>query len=366
VRLSGCAPRRREFKHAELVPYVAAHFVHLCTGPDDEQVHHGGYSVSITPEALEKFRAQQSAQARARCVNTTISVVVCESLAGALRLNRFICIEGPPGFGKSYAAEAWTEQNLHAARYVRLRGITNKAGFFYTVLERLGFTGIEHSGPDKLQRMLQNFLRASRLMLVIDEAQNLLPAKECSKKRPELLDWLAGETFDSGLPCSLLTWADFTTRRAAAEQSTSWRAEHLSRRLRYERLATPPTKVDFLAVARALLPDADTRCHKLSAAYAALSRHHMQALTDVIAEAKDLAALAKRKSVTFEDVDAAVSKRAISDAAQTEALVSRPARSSRSLSTPTPAAPLPDNSRATAPAAPRVTRSVTPAEEVTT
>lgn len=346
----GCDLDHGEFP---LVDYLAAHFCALCTDPmvdvlkegskDSMTFPDGALSMRIEWSAIEEFRAVHRAQVLARCVTTTIGATVFNDLTSALRLRRFVCIEGPPGYGKSYSAQSWVDANLGQARYVRLSGITNRHGFFFTVLERLGFKQIEHSSTEKLQRMLQNFLRTSRLMLLIDEAQNLLPAKAGSKKRPELLDWIAGETFDEGIPCALLTWADFAQRRATAEQTTTWRAEHLSRRIsRYTRLLTPPTEDDFRAVARVLLPETSTDCLDLIAGYAIQSRHFMQAVVDVIAEARDLADLAKRKKVTFADVDAAISQRTLSDAAQVEALETPSGKYRRRAATPlTLAAPLP-------------------------
>lgn len=375
IQLIGHFGGEAECRGKAKIPHVATHFSNLCTKPTvgvNVSGKEGGSSesdychrVRILPDLLAEFRAKKEREALARTVETTISAIVNDCLSNARRQRRLICIEGPPGYGKSFAAKSWSDRHLGQARYVRLRGITNRQGFFFTVLEALGFTSIEHSGADKLQRMLQNFIRTSRLMLLIDEAQNLLPAKECSKKRPELLDWIAGETFDEGIPCALLTWADFATRRAAAEQSTSWRAEHLSRRIsRYTRLNTPPTEQDFRAVARAMLPDATGDCLDLIAGYAIGSKHFMQAVVDVIAEARDLAETSGRKRVTFADVDSAIEQRTVSDAAQVQALYTPPARPRRnSVPVPAPVMPLPARGSAPAAMLPQG-RAITPGERV--
>ena len=145
----------------------------------------------------------------------------------------------------------------------------------------------------------------------------------------------------------------------------------MSRRIsRYTRLTTPPTEADFRAVACGMLPDAGKGCHDLIAAYAMLSKHYMQAVVDVIGEARDLAETAKRKGVTFADVDAAISQRTVSDAAQVEALASsghRPRQRSHAPAVaPLPSAPpsnltLPSDRRAAAPALPS-SRAMQPEE----
>ena len=311
--------RVKDAARGELIMGVARHFFCDCTG--GSPFFSTDY-VQLKGGALDEFRTRHREQVLARMTETSISRTVFDCLGNALRTRRLIAIEGPPGFGKTFPLKCWSDLHLGRSRYLRLRGITNRPSFFATVLESLGFTHIKHSGADKLQRMLQHFLRASHLMLIIAEAQNLLPSKEFSWKRPELLDWIAGGTFDQQIPCALLTWADFATRRAAAAQSTNWRAEHLGRRLHYTRLKTPPTEADFRAVAKAMLPDASAESLDLIAGYAIGSKHFMQAVVDVITDARDLAETSGRKKVTFADVDKAITQRTESDAAQVEALSS--------------------------------------------
>lgn len=307
------------------VQAVARYFLESCCLSGEiftssAQGYFSDHSASIDRSMLAQWRDKLNAATRARYVETTIGRTVFASLTSALQLKRLIAIEGPPGYGKSHAARVWTELNAGSARYLRLSGITNKRGFFHTVLSAFGFTGIDQAGADRLQRTLQHFLRESRLMLIIDEAQNLLPAKEHSTKRPELLDWLAGATYDEGVPCALLTWADFTTRRVAAEKQTSWKAEHLSRRIaRYVRLDAPPTKDDFRKIALALVPTAKEPMLDILVGYAVASRHYVSALVDIIAEAGHAAAR-RGGQMNFADVKTALLERQASDAAQVEAL----------------------------------------------
>jgi hypothetical protein len=362
VRLEGAGAHELSLTKAGKVDYVANHFLAVCTS----QSTYSAYSVRMADDALQKFRTQHEAHVRARCAETSIGRTVFDSLDRAYRLKQFIAIEGQPGYGKSFGGKIWTELHLGQARHFRLSGITNRAGFFYTILKGLGFQNIDHSGAEKLERMLKQFLCASRLMLVIDEAQNLLPAKEFSKKRPELLDWIAGETFDEQLPCALLTWADFAARRAAVEDSTNWRATHLSRRLRYTPLDTPPTEEDLRAVAKVMLPEADDDDLDMIAGYAIGSPHYTQAVEDAITLARDISTTAGRKRVTFADINKAIEQCAVSDAANVRALET-PANNARRRRN-SKVEPMPQPLRTSSPATPHQHhgRVATPAGELTT
>jgi hypothetical protein len=334
VHLRGRGMRPDRFTRPELIGSLSSILKRFCVDPyfapcnETEWPYRPMEGAGLSPK-LFGFQKQYEANARKGFAETSISRIVWQNLDHSLKLKRFVIIEGNPGLGKSHAAQSWCEQHLGEARYVKLGGISNRTTFFATLSREFGLPSSDNISPAKKQMHVENFLRSSRLMLILDEGQFMLPQQERVTTRPELLDWITTSFSNEGIPCAILCWERFATLRQNVEQQTTWKSTHLSRRVdRYVRIEQAPTKDDFRTVAKSLLPEADRNMLDLISGYATSSRYYMSAVVKVITDAREIAEMDDRRRVAFADVEAAIEQCGRSDAAQMQAL-EMPAEKSR-------------------------------------
>ena len=271
--------------------------------------------------ALLEYQRRTAEQARQNFVVTSIGKQVYDTLNFALGTQTMAVIEGDPRFGKSAAAEAWIAQHLGEARYVKLPGINSRTIFFRTLAKALGLPSTFNLSPSRMQARVEDFLQRSRLMLILDDAQFLWPQSQRIHSQPELLNWVTTALYNNGIPVALITWDEFSRRRADVERQTDWKPTHFSGRTTlYHKIKSPPTEEDFFAVVRKLLPEGCNRCLKFIVGYAVTSTRYMQAVVDTVKIARYLANQAGRGEVLFEDVKRAIENfRMPSDAAQVTA-----------------------------------------------
>jgi hypothetical protein len=288
--------------------------------------------------ALLEYQRRQADQVRKDFVLTSIGEQVWEVLDRVLRMRRMAIIEGDPRFGKSASAKAWLQQHAGEARYVKLQGVNSRTVFFRTLAKALGLPATFNLSPARMQARVEDFIQRSRLMLILDDAQFLWPQQFRISSRPELLDWITTALFNEGIPVVLITWDEFSRRRAAVERQTDWKATPLSGRTTlYKKIESPPTEADFTAVAKRLLPEGCTDCVKAIVGYVMTSKRYMQAVVDTVEIARDLAGQEGRKEAVFEDVRRAIFDfRIPSDAAQASPVLDPKRRQRRTAAAPLP------------------------------
>jgi len=256
------------------------------------------------------FEFQQRLQDRnaADFAKTSIAKQVFEALDAGLRLRRIVMVNGMEGIGKSEAARAWCAQHLGEARYVDLTGINNKTSFFRSISRALGLPSGESLNTAALQTRVEAMLQRSGLMLVIDEAHYLRPQSERSEAPPELVNWIDTALVNRGVPVGLVTTPQFVVSVQRVERKTGWNSGQFRRRIkRVAALPSRPTQEDLELIARRLLPKAAGSVIKLLVGYAGSQQcHHLDAITDAVKEAAEIARESGRDTVTFADVESAV------------------------------------------------------------
>lgn len=267
--------------------------------------------------ALLDYKARSEKAARDNFVETSIGKVVFEALDYALETGRSALIEGNSGIGKTTGLDAWCEIHSGQARLVKLKGITHRTGFFREVAKALGVASGTGLSPGKIQMRVEQFLQRTKIMLVIDEGQYLMPPGNRVYTPPELINWLMTACYNEGVPFVISATSEFRKRRAIIEKNTTWQSEQLRRRIRrYFSLPEKPTKTDLFRVAEKLLPGQDSRAVEYVVGYSMTSGGFFQAITDVIDDAHVLARREGREKITFADLKAAVQEwRSPSDAA---------------------------------------------------
>jgi len=186
----------------------------------------------------------------------------------------------------------------------------------------------------KIQARVEEFLKRTKLILVIDEGQYLWPQAKRIESHPELVNWLNTACYNEGVPYVISATKQFTIRRQAAEKGTDWSSEQSRRRTRkvfpmpdmprpdenpqpWHAAAVARMTRDLLIVATAKLAPLGLSAHaEYVAGYALAAHGYFQTITDAVEDAQLIAKRAGRERVTAKDLREAVNEwRMPSDAA---------------------------------------------------
>ena len=267
--------------------------------------------------ALFEYQRRCEKQVREDFVETSIGRVVFEAMDYALETGRSALIEGDSGIGKTTALEAWCKIHSGQARFVKLKGITHRTGFFREVGRALGVAHGTGLSPGKVQMRVEQFLKRTKILLAIDEGQYLFPPGNRVYTPPELINWLMTACYNEGVPFVISATSEFKARRAIIEKNTTWQSEQLRRRIRrFFALPSVPTKEDLHCVACKLLPDVSREAIDYVVGYSLASKGFFQAITNAIEDARLIASRGGRTEIKFSDLKAAIQDwRSPSDAA---------------------------------------------------
>jgi hypothetical protein len=211
--------------------------------------------------------------------------------------------------------------HLGQARFTQLTGITSRTTFFAKLAKAFGVAQGTGYSSGKVQMRVEDFLKRSKLMLVIDEGQYLWPQGKRIESHPELINWLNTACHNEGVPFAISATEQFTVRRQHVERQTDWSSEQSRRRFRKVfRLPDRPTENDLKAVARHRLEQIDmasASAMDILVGYSlSTSGLYFQAINDAVDDARLIARHAGRDRVTVKDLQAAILDwRAPSDAA---------------------------------------------------
>lgn len=267
--------------------------------------------------ALVEFQKRYTENAVANYVETSIGKIVFEAVDYALDTGRSALIEGNSGFGKTTALKAKVNMHLGQMRYHQLTGITTRTNFFRGLAKTLGVAGGGGMSSGKVQARVEEFLKRTKLMLVIDEGQYLWPQGKRIESHPELINWLNTACYNEGVPFAISATKQFTLRRQLIERQTDWSSEQSRRRTRKVFLLPDvPTMDDLLAVARKSVGGLGEAAAQYVAGYAMSTKGYFQTITDAIEDAQLIAKRAGRTQPTLKDLRTAVNEwRMPSDAA---------------------------------------------------
>ncbi len=307
--------------------------------------------------ALLDYQLRQRDAVLKNFVLTAIGQKVWETLDFALKTGRMVVVEGWEGRGKTEAARAWVRIHQGVAKFVSLKGVTNKTIFFREIAKALGIASSYHRKSVEMQAHVEDVLTRSRLMLVLDEFHFAFPGGPRVSSRPEIIDWIDTALCNQRVPVGCITTPQIITCVKRAEAQAGWNWRQFRRRVgRWVPLPDLNTKPDLEAVAQSLMPGISRAGIKLAVGYAQLSLHgapsrDVSGLGDVATEARLLAENDGRAGVTFEDVDRAITEHLVpSDTAFAARMVTAPGRkrySQRAVAQPLEEQPIQEPSSAT-------------------
>lgn len=223
------------------------------------------------------------------------------------RRRRMILIEGKAGIGKTAALKAWCDRQQGLARYVEVPSSNDDRSFFSAIAEALGVArGTSYNGQ-QIKLRVEEALRASGLMLVLDESQFLWPQYIRPQGIPARMQWIK-TAFDAGTPIALAALPKFSEWQQLYARRTLWDDDQLERRLnRKVLLPDAHLQEDLWKIARARHPAGDKASWTLLAGYAlAATKKQASAITESLESALDIAQQQGRDAITYEDIDAAV------------------------------------------------------------
>lgn len=125
--------------------------------------------------ALIKYRQHCADAALSALATTDVSDQMREALDFCYRRRRMILIEGVAGIGKSATAQAWCNCYPGLIRRVEIPSSGDDRSFYAAIAEEVGVArGAAYNGQ-QIKLKVEEALRASGLMLILDEAQFAWP-----------------------------------------------------------------------------------------------------------------------------------------------------------------------------------------------
>jgi hypothetical protein len=326
--------------------------------------------------ALFEYKARQEANIRGRFQLTAIGRQVWETLDYALASRGMVVLDGLEGRGKSEAAKAWCGAHMGTARFVSLKGIATKTTAFREIAKALGIGNCYTRTATELQARIEDVLKRSKLMLVIDEAHFIFNQSRRMYTRPELVDWIDTAICNCGVPIALVTTPQFIVCMTRAADQVEWNYRQFRRRVkRWVKLPARNTEADIRAVIKSVFKNAHAQMVSLIAGYALLSKRDLSAVGDIAAEVRVMLGDEDLSAATLEQVHSAIhehqllsDKTFLEDMAAARASIKKPGRKTSVMPTmPVPAsAPEPLHEEQQADVAEETVQPAPPAERNTT
>ncbi|HEV2454656.1 MAG TPA: ATP-binding protein, partial [Verrucomicrobiae bacterium] len=154
--------------------------------------------------ALFEYKQRYGAKAREDFQVTSIGNKIWETLDFALTSHGMVLLDGLEGRGKTEAVKAWCGLHLGEARFVSLKGITSKTTAFREIAKALGIASSYTRTATEMQARIEDVLKRSKLLLVLDEAHFLFNQSRRMYSRPELIDWIDTAIVNCGVGCALV------------------------------------------------------------------------------------------------------------------------------------------------------------------
>lgn len=237
--------------------------------------------------ALFEYQARQVAQTVEGFYLTAIGKQVWATLDFAIARRRMVVLDGLEGRGKTEAVKAWCAQHQGVARFVSLKGITSKTTAFREIARALGIASSYTRTAPEMQARIEDVLKRSKLMLVVDEAHFVFNQSRRMYTRPELVDWIDTAVCNRGVPIALVTTPQFLVCMTRAADQVEWNYRQFRRRVaRWEKLPATNTEEDIKAVAQSVFKNADAQTISMIAGYALLSKRDLSAIGDVADEVR--------------------------------------------------------------------------------
>jgi AAA domain-containing protein len=208
------------------------HLTKLCLNPDIDLNDRsaGVWYFADLINGLKGYRQHRADVALSGLATTDVSEQMREALDFCYRRRRMILIEGVAGIGKSETVKAWCSRYSGLVRRVEIPSSGDDRSFYAALAEEVGVArGAAYNGQ-QIKLKVEEALRASGLMLVLDEAQFAWPQFNRPRGVPARMQWIK-TAYDDGTPIALVALPEFTDWQNLYVERTLWRDSQLIRRL---------------------------------------------------------------------------------------------------------------------------------------
>ena len=257
---------------------LPSYLLSLCV--DSHQGFNGRWYFVGLMDGLLSAMDKQSVEARRNLASTVVAEKVFDALDYAIAERGLVTIQGESRFGKTEAVRTWCLLRPGKARLLQVPCSNSEGDLLRAIAAALG---IEHSyktAPRALKELVEFVLLHSKMFLVCDEAQFLLPSQFSKNSSPARLNWVRTEIVDKGLPLALVaTPQSYAHSLKKFVNATGYNfAQIIGRTLLNVVLPRELDRQDVLAVARIHFPDVDEDCLMYIGATAMQSESYLQTM----------------------------------------------------------------------------------------
>jgi histone H3/H4 len=314
------------FEEKAPATYPASEFIELCLSKANHSLENYLREICLDPTlnlkdgpwyfsgliaALREYKAQFVKTKSAGVVTTSLGAIVCEVLDYTFFCRGLTLLPGEARLGKTFAAHAWCEQHPGQARFVEVPPSNDEASFFRALARGLGLGNFLKYKVSEIRERVESVLLTGDLVLVLDEAQRLWPQKNLRYGFPSRILWVMAMANQSVPICAIAT-PQFITLQKAAEEKGRWNSAQLTGRIsHYEALPPDLSPDDLMAVAKSVLPEANSQVLRVLAVYARSSARYLAAIDSISKRARYIAMRAGRATATTDDVRKAMQESVI-------------------------------------------------------
>jgi hypothetical protein len=260
---------------------------------------------------LREYMPRWIAERHAGTVVTALGQKVHDALDYTQQSRTMTLVVGDARVGKSFSAHSWCEQHPGQARFVEVPPGNDDKSFFRALARGLGLGNFQQYKAVEIRERVESVLLSGDLLLCLDEAHRLWPEVNLWRGFPKRLNWVMSMA-NHGVPICLIGTPQFIERQKASDQTSGWNsAQFMGRLSHYEPLPRELELDDLMAVARSVLPEADTRTLRALAAYARTSARYLAAIDAIAKRARYIAGRDGRLTATTDDVRMAMQQSVI-------------------------------------------------------
>jgi len=213
--------------------------------------------------------------------------------------------------GKSFTARSWCEQHPGQARFIEVPTGNDDTSFFRAFARGLGMGKFSQYKAIDLRERVESVLLTGDILVCLDEAQRLWPEANSRCGFPRRISWIMSMA-NEHVPFCLIATPQFFDRQNLSDQIAGWNSAQLVGRISdWKQLPEELEIQDLVAVAKAVLPEADKPTLVALADYADASERYLSAIDAIASRARYDAARAGRSQITSADVRKAMKQSVI-------------------------------------------------------
>jgi histone H3/H4 len=310
--------------------YPATSFIEFCRDAAAENLENYLREICLNPAlnlesgpwyfpglivALREYQADFIKAKTAGVFITALGQKVCDVLDYTAYCRGLTWMQGEARLGKSHAARTWCEQHPGNTRFVEVPTGNDEATFFRALARGLGLGNFLNYKVGEIKSRVESILLTGDIILVLDESQRLWPQMNLrygSPKRIEhIMSWANKTPEHPAVPMCLISTPQFIQSQIAMGKN-GWNSAQLTGRIsHYESLPADLSPEDLMAVAKTVLPEADTQSLRALAVYARSSARYLAAIDSIAKRARYIAMRAGRATATTDDVRKAMQESVI-------------------------------------------------------